>query len=73
MRIVIFLILSTFFLLLETLSQDIQGKYCNNREYINFRSDSIDFRIEEGGLITTFCGNGSYEFWNDYLIVRTKK
>jgi hypothetical protein len=54
-------------------SQEINGKYFNDNEFINLNSDTAEFHVKgNGGLIVYLNGIGNYELNEEFLLIHAK-
>lgn len=55
-----------------TFSQNLNGKYFEDSDYIEFKNDSAIFKISSnGGLIVYLHGTGTYKIINKFLLIKT--
>ncbi len=71
MKKIITLIL--FLILMKNLpAQKIEGKYSNGFDYMEFKDDSVNFKIKSnGGLVINLRGAGTYIINDGFLLIRT--
>ncbi len=71
-RNVIIAIIITLTFSFNVFSQNLNGKFCNESDFIEFKNDSVNFKIgSNGGLTIDLCGNGIYKITNDFLLIKT--
>jgi hypothetical protein len=57
---------------IDVFSQNLNGKFCDKSDYIDFKNDSVSFKISSnGGLIVDLCGNGVYKITDEFLLIKT--
>ena len=71
MKQTILLFVFALFFITNTTAQIKEGKYYENSDFLNFKSDSVNFKIEgNGGLIVDLYASGTYEVYKDFLIIK---
>lgn len=68
----VILIVFIFIFSNDVFSQQLGGKFTDGYDFIEFKNDSVDFKLESnGGLIMDLRGNGIYKLSNEYLLIKT--
>jgi hypothetical protein len=71
MKLIIVIII-TLTLSIDVFSQNLNGKFCDESDFIEFKNDSVNFKIgSNGGLIVDLCGNGVYKITDEFLLIKT--
>jgi hypothetical protein len=56
------------------ISQIGNGKYIENSDYFIFKSDSVAFKLKTGGgVVVDLRASGTYEVFDDFLLIKTTK
>jgi len=68
-------IISIFFILIiynNIFGQQLEGKFTEDSDFIEFNNDSVDFKMcSNGGLKVDLYGNGIYKITDEFLLIET--
>ncbi len=71
MRLIVVIIITLTFSI-DVFSQNLNGKFCDESDFIEFKHDSVNFKVcNNGGLVVDLCGNGLYKITDGFLLIET--